>query len=238
MKKSVGILGGMGPMATCDLFHKIISHTNASHDQEHIHIYIDNNTSIPDRTRAILYGGKSPINQLVKSAIKLQMMGSDFLIMPCNTAHYFYDEIIKYIDIPMLNMPDETAIEIRTRGYNKVGILATEGTLQSEIYQKSMGKEEIEYIIPSIDQQKFIMEVIYDGIKAGNYNIDLTNFNKVLGDLFDKGAETVILACTELPLAFEKFNINYPNIDATDVLARATVRFATENSLNLESQFA
>ena len=238
MKKSVGILGGMGPMATCDLFHKIIKHTNASHDQEHIHIYIDNNTNIPDRTKAILYSGESPILELVKSAIKLQMMGSDVLIMPCNTAHYFYDEIIKYLDIPMLNMPEETAIEIRTKGYNKVGILATEGTLQSGIYQKAMDKEEIEYIIPSVSQQKYIMEVIYDGIKAGNYNIDLTNFNKVLEELFEKGAETVILACTELPLAFEKFNINYPNIDATDVLARAAVRFATEENLELESQFA
>src|SRR5690554_1747344 len=103
--KSIGIIGGMGPLATCDLFGKIINNTNARIDQDHIHVYIDNNTEIPDRTAAILYGGKSPVAQLVRSAIKLESMGADALIMPCNTAHYFYDEVIKYVNIPMIHMP-------------------------------------------------------------------------------------------------------------------------------------
>ncbi|NLL81731.1 MAG: amino acid racemase [Tissierellia bacterium] len=227
--KSIGIIGGMGPLATCDLFGKIINNTNARIDQDHIHVYIDNNTEIPDRTAAILYGGKSPVAQLVRSAIKLESMGADALIMPCNTAHYFYDEVIKYVNIPMIHMPKETAREIKANKYKKVAILATEGTLQSGIYQKAFDEEEINYLIPSESQQKPIMKIIYDGIKAGNYGIDIRDFYDVLDDMFDKGAEAVVLACTELPLAFDKFEIDYPNIDPTEILAKAAIRFATEN---------
>ena len=120
--KSVGIIGGMGALATCDLFNKIISNTSASKDQEHIHVYIDNNTEIPDRTAAVLHGGESPVPQLVSSAIKLELIGADVLIMPCNTAHYFYDEFIKYVNIPMIQMPKETAKEIKASKYNQAYI--------------------------------------------------------------------------------------------------------------------
>ena len=227
--KSVGIIGGMGPLATCDLFNKIISNTSASKDQEHIHVYIDNNTEIPDRTAAVLHGGESPVPQLVSSAIKLELIGADVLIMPCNTAHYIYDEFIKYVNITMIQMPKETAKEIKASKYKKVAILATEGTLQSGIYQKAFDEEEVNYIIPSESQQKPIMKIIYEGVKAGNYDIDIKDFYDVLDDMFDKGAEAVVLACTELPLAFEKFNIDYPNVDPTEILAKAAVKFASED---------
>ena len=103
MQKSIGIIGGMGSLATCDLFKKIIDMTDAKSDQEHIHICIDCNTNIPDRTKAILGGGENPIPEMVRSGIRLQSMGADVLVMPCNTAHYFYDKITPFFDIPLLN---------------------------------------------------------------------------------------------------------------------------------------
>ena len=88
MSRNIGIIGGMGPLATCDLMEKIIDYTDAASDQEHIHVLVDSNTNIPDRTEAILHGGENPVPEMVKSAWKLESMGADILIMPCNTAHY------------------------------------------------------------------------------------------------------------------------------------------------------
>lgn len=230
--KSIGIIGGMGPLATYDLFGKIIKNTDAKKDQDHVHIYIDNNTEIPDRTSAILGKGESPVPQLVRSAIKLESLGADALVMPCNTAHYFYEDIVKYIHIPMIHMPKETAVEVKKSEYRKVGILATEGTYKSGIYQKAFDEEAVEYIVPSAEEQKVIMSVIYDGIKSSNYNIDLEGFYSLLDSMLNQGAEAFVLACTELPLAFEVFNIDYPNIDPTDILAKKAVKFAMKGKSN------
>ena len=109
MNPVIGIIGGMGPLATCDLMQKIIEYTDADTDQEHVRICVDCNTNIPDRTTAILHGGKSPVPELVKSAKRLEAMGAQVLIMSCNTAHYFYDDMIPYSETPFLNMINETA---------------------------------------------------------------------------------------------------------------------------------
>ena len=109
MKKTIGIVGGMGPLATCDLFKKIVEITDAACDQYHVRVCIDSNTEISDRTAAILSGGKNPVPELVKSAVRLQGMGADVLIMPCNTAHYFYNQLVPFVDTPFLNMLEETA---------------------------------------------------------------------------------------------------------------------------------
>ena len=126
MKKTIGIVGGMGPLATSDLFRKIVEITDAASDQEHVRVCIDNNTEIPDRTAAILKGGEDPVPEMVKSAVRLQGMGADVLIMPCNTAHYFYDRLTPFVDTPFLNMIEETAKEIKRRGIKKAGLLATD----------------------------------------------------------------------------------------------------------------
>lgn len=229
MKKQVGIIGGMGPLATCDLMKKVIELTDAHSDQEHIHIYVDCNTQIPDRTAAILGKGPDPVPQMVRSAVKLQAMGADALIMPCNTAHYFYDRITPFVDIPILHMPQETAKEAKRQGIHTVGLLATDGTIQSGVYKKAFDGEGISVVTPSEEGQKAVMELIYDGIKGGNYKLDLTAFYRILDDLLSRGAETLILGCTELPIAFQVFSIDKPNIDPTSVLAAAAVKFASEN---------
>ena len=104
MNPVIGIIGGMGPLATCDLMQKIIEYTDADTDQEHVRICVDCNTNIPDRTAAILQGGKNPVPELVKSAKRLEAMGAQVLVMSCNTAHYFYEDMIPYLETPFLNM--------------------------------------------------------------------------------------------------------------------------------------
>ena len=108
MKKTVGILGGMGPLATADLFRKIITHTRAETDQEHIPVLIDSNTAIPDRTAALLYGGADPMPEMIRSAKRLEAAGADVLVMPCNTAHGYLDRLARQVRIPFLNMIDLT----------------------------------------------------------------------------------------------------------------------------------
>ena len=225
MKKTIGIVGGMGPLATCDLLKKIVEITDAACDQDHVRVCIDSNTEISDRTAAILSGGKNPVPEMVKSAVRLQGMGADVLIMPCNTAHYFYNQIVPFVDTPFLNMLEETAKEIKRRGLKKVGVLATDGTCQSGVYKTVFDAAGIEMLSPSPVGQQAVMDVIYKGVKAGNLSIDLSGFNKAMDELFEAGAEVLVLGCTELPVAFELFHIDRPNIDPTLVLAAAAVRF-------------
>lgn len=135
MKKTIGIIGGMGPMATIDLYRKIIEVTPANSDNDHIHVVIDSNTLIPDRTAYILGKGEDPAMEMIRTAISLENMGADFLIMACNTAYYYYDRIIPFIKIPMLNMIDETVKEIAKLKMNTVGLLATDGVLASKVYE-------------------------------------------------------------------------------------------------------
>ena len=146
MKKIVGVIGGMGPLATSDLFNKIIKYTDANKDSEHIHIIIDNNTSIPDRSKFILENGESPLNEIVSSAKKLENAGVDFIIIPCNTSHSLYDEIAKRINTPIINMIDEVAKELEKLNIKKVGLLATTGTIKSGIYKKYLDIHNIETI--------------------------------------------------------------------------------------------
>ncbi|MBP2628998.1 MAG: aspartate racemase [Firmicutes bacterium] len=232
MKKSIGIIGGMGSLATCDLFKKIINMTDAKSDQEHIHICIDCNTNIPDRTKAILGGGENPIPEMVRSGVRLQSMGADVLVMPCNTAHYFYDKITPFFDIPLLNMLKETVLEIKKRNIRRIGLLATDGTIESRVYHTALEGAGIDLVIPPPLKQMSVMDVIYNGIKASNRNINLDEFYGTVDELFEKGAEILVLGCTELPVAFEQFHIDRPALDPTSVLAAAAIRFVDKPLLN------
>lgn len=226
MKKTIGIIGGMGPLATCDLFRKIIDVTDAKIDQEHVRVCIDSNTEIPDRTEAIIKGGKDPVPEMVSSAKRLESIGADLLIMPCNTAHFFYSDIVEAVDIPVLNMIEETAKAVQRAGLSKVGLLATDGTVRSGVYSDVFVRYGIELIIPDNKNQKSVMDIIYNGIKSGNMNINITGFKQAINFIDSRGAESVILGCTELPIAFDEFGIDHPIIDPTMVLAIAAVDFS------------
>lgn len=222
-KKTIGIIGGMGPLATADIFKKIIMNTCAQSDQEHIRVLIDNNTEIPDRTQAILYNGKNPVPQLVKSAVTLWAMGAQILVMPCNTAHYFYNEVKNNVDIPVLNMIELTCEGLKKRNIKKVALLATEGTVNSGIYQKVLKEKMIDFILPDSCEQKTITDLIYKGVKAGNKDFNISDVKKTLENMMKNGAQVLILGCTELPVAMEMYKLDYPVCDPTLELARGAV---------------
>lgn len=225
-KKVIGVIGGMGPLATCDLFEKIILHTAAATDQEHPRVVIDSNTAVPNRTDALLHGGESPVPEIVKSANRLISIGAQVLLIPCNTSHCYYDEIAARSSVPVLHMIALTRDALKGGNVRRAGLLATDGTVQTGVYQRTFDGSGVELLLPSEEDQKAVMGVIYDGVKAGNTAYDVSAFRRCCENLLARGAETLILGCTELPPAFEQYGLNYPCVDPTLELALAAIRFA------------
>ncbi len=225
--KTVGIIGGMGPLATVHLFERIVLRTKAQKDQEHIRVIIDNNTNIPDRTKAILSKGESPIKELVNSARLLEKSGANFLIMPCNTAHFFIDDIKKCVNIPFINMLEETV----NFTYNKygqdtvVGIMATDGTVKSKIYENYYSKLGIKTVVPMKTQKK-IMEFIYDIIKKGNYDAGTDLLFECVNELRGLGANAFLLGCTELSSAQYLYRFEGNFINPLEVLTESAIILA------------
>ena len=227
-EKIIGILGGMGPEATIDLFYKIIKFTPAEKDQDHLRIIIDNNPKIPDRTAAILGKGKDPLPVLQETARNLEKAGADFIIIPCNTAHYFLSLIQESVKIPILNMIEETAKETLKRipQIQKVGLLASIGTYKTEIYHQQFKKFNIEVISPEEKDKEEVMKAIY-AVKAGNLSEGIKkNILKIAQKLVDKGAEAIIAGCTEIPLILKEGDVSVPIIDPTQILAKIAVQKA------------
>ena len=227
MKKTIGILGGMGPLATADLFRKIVVMTKAGCDNDHIRIYIDDNSSIPDRTAAILYGGTDPVPVMTDSVKKLESCGAGCIIMPCNTAHYFLPRLQPLTEVPFLSMLEATAKACaKDRPGQVAAVLATKGTLATGLYADALRREHVPYLIPDALEQDALMRVIYEGVKADappeRYRGDM---EWVLNRLSTKGADYFILGCTELPLAAELLNLPHATVDPTTELAKAAIRF-------------
>lgn len=228
MDKILGIIGGMGPLATVDLFEKIVLLTDAKTDQEHLQILIDNNTRIPDRTNYILHNtGEDPAVELIESALKLQSIGADYLVMPCNTAHNFYDEIVEAIDIPFLNMIEETGKYILEK-YPKVkdiGLLSTEGTIKAKVYDDIFKGYGLNIIKPSEKNQKHITDLIYN-IKQGVSHNNLDGFYEATEEIKSQGVDLFILGCTELSVAHHMYNLQGNYVDPLVAIAISAIKYA------------
>lgn len=225
-KKVIGVIGGMGPLATVDLYRKLVEHCDAATDQEHPRVVIDGNTAIPDRTAALLRGGADPVPELVKSAKRLVGIGAEVLVMPCNTAHCFYDAVAASVPVPVLHMLRLTRDALLARGVRTAGLLATDGTVETGVYQKTFLGSGVTLLTPDADAQAAVMGVVYDGVKAGDPAYDASAFRRACEALLARGAETLILGCTELPCAFERYRLDYPATDPTLELALAALRAA------------
>ena len=226
MRKTVGIIGGMGPAATCDLMEKIIALTRADRDQDHLHLIADVDTDIPDRTAAILHGGPDPTPELIASARRLVGAGAELLVMPCNTAHYYYDALTQAVPVPVLHMPREAAAALRTAGVRTVGLLATDGTVAAGVYEKALAQAGVRTLCPSPAMQRQVMRLIYQGVKGRAVPLESIPVGDVLAELREQGAERFLLACTELPIAFQALGLMEGCLDATRALAFAAVREA------------
>lgn len=227
--KTIGVLGGMGPWATLDFFEKILRLTPAQQDQDHFRVLIDNNPKIPDRSPAIEGKGEDPTPALVASALTLQRAGADFLVIPCNTAHYFYDRVQKAVSIPVLHIMDEVAASVADEvpGAHVLGVLATAATVASGLYARACARRGIEVVGPDPAGQKVVNRAIY-AVKAGQMGSEITSgLQKVADGLVARGAQALVLGCTELPFVLKPQDVRVPLLDSNQILARAAVRFAT-----------
>ena len=220
----IGIIGGLGPLATAYLMELVINMTDAKKDQDHIPMLINNCPQIPDRTEYILDNTKeNPVPYIIKAGQEMKKLGVKTMAMPCITAHYFHEEIEQGIgDIRLINMIKSTASYLSERGIKTAGLTATDGTIKCGLFQKIMEEAGINVIVPEKDSQKKIMDIIYKNVKAGK-KINIENFYSVSGELREKGAEVIILGCTELSLVKREYGLWTGYIDAMEVLAREII---------------
>ena len=233
-EKIIGILGGLGPAATSDLLSRIIKFTKAKKDQDHIHVIIDNNPKIPDRTQAIFGKGESPVPALVESGKMLERAKVDFIIIPCNTAHFFYDELKGHLRIPIVHMIREVAKKIHKEypDIRKVGLLSTQGTIKAGLYQKELMAFGIDVIKPDEKSQNMVTEAIYGtkGIKCGYLEGRSKQLiYNAIDNLLNNGAEVIIGGCTEIPLVVDVETVPVPFINSNQVLAESAVNIAKGN---------
>ena len=221
MMKTIGIMGGMGPLATVDLMNKIIRLTPAKNDQDHIHMIVDNYPQIPDRTSAIMGTGMNPLPFMKQSAKKLETAGAELIAIACNTAHYYMHDIQAAINIPIINMPKETVRFIDEVGLRSVALLATDGTMATKLYQKFLRESKIAVVEPDKITQVSVMEGIY-AVKAGDITKGKNLLFQASQTMIDKGAEAVIAGCTEIPLVLSELD-GIKVIDPSHILAKRVV---------------
>ena len=224
-KKTVGILGGMGPEATADLFMKIIKATPAKKDQEHLRVVMDSNPEIPDRTAFILGKGEDPRPLLLAGAKNLERLGASFIVIPCNTAHFFHKDVQDAVSIPVLNIMEEVSRYLSGK-LQKAGLLASTGTLSTRLYENALARHGIGTVLPQGSDQDEVMKAIY-AVKAGDLDTGRRIALEQGRKLEAAGAQAVIAGCTEIPLVLKDGDLGVPVVDATTILAQSAVRFAT-----------
>lgn len=222
-KKTLGVIGGMGAQASADFYNMIISCTQASTDQDHIDILLYSKSSIPDRSAAIRNGNEKPVTQALQEAYdKLSGAGVDYIAITCNTAHHFLEDIKLNKDTPIIDMIEECANHLKERQIKKVGLMATEGTLSSKVYDKKLLKNGIEVISPSMEKQKLLMQLIYEQIKSGK-EPDHSIFQAVANELISQQVELILLGCTELSVYANMMQLGEFYVDAQTILAKKCV---------------
>ncbi len=220
----LGILGGLGPMSTVYFYELLTAHTAVERDQEHIDLLISSRATTPDRTAFILgQSEENPLPAMMEEATRLARAGASLLVIPCNTAHFFYEGVQAAVSIPVLNIIRQNAAFCRHLGLSRVGVLATEGTVASGAYRDALASLGIDYLTPDKEGQAVISRIIYDEIKCGKAP-DIEAFSRVADDLFSRGCERILLGCTELSL-LKKNHLSDPRfIDSTEVLALSAIR--------------
>ncbi len=219
----LGIIGGLGPMATVLFMEMITEMTVAQKDQDHMGMLVVSDPKTPDRTAFILgESSDDPLPYINRSAETLEKMGADVIAIPCITAHCFHDKLCKNVNAKILNAVDETAAVLKKAGVTKAGIMATGGTLSCELFQEAFRKEGIETIVPDDETQGLIMSIIYDDIKAGK-DPSKEKFDRIMGYFGNKGAEKVVLGCTELSLLRKSGLKSDLTVDAMEILAKASI---------------
>lgn len=224
MKNQVlGVIGGLGPLATAYFMELVVNMTLAQSEQENVDMIVYNFPSIPDRTGYLLGSNlKSPLPGLRSVAQSLARQRVSCIAIPCVTAHYFYRELQNSVSIPILNAIAETASLLKANGIRKVGIMATDGTIRSRLLTEELDNAGIIPIVPTAERQKDVMHLIYENIKVGKPP-EMARFFRVQKELVDCGAQVILLGCTELSIIKRDEAIGAGYLDMMEVLARASV---------------
>ena len=232
-EKVVGILGGMGPEATIDLMNRVIKATPAEDDIDHIRMVVDNNPKVPSRIKALIEGnGPSPGPCLQEMARKLEAWGVDFLAMPCNTAHFYHQEIQNAVSIPVLDMISLTADAIVSAGKDikTVGLIASTAVINLKIYKEALAAKNISLMAPGIECQDPLMSAIKT-IKTCRYGSrEIKATQETARSLVQNGAQALLVACTELSILSGDIKAQVPIIDSSQVLAQAIISTARKKS--------
>jgi aspartate racemase len=226
MHKAIGILGGMGPQATVDAMNKIIKNTAAHCDQEHIPVITVSIPDIPDRTKSIVNQDNKPLKKMGEYLKILENANVGCIIIPCNTAHFWFDQLQQQTHTKMISIIEATVGFILKSNAQEICILATSATIDTELYQKKLAVHQIPFILPEPEIQQQIMQSIYS-YKSG----DIAKSKEIMSNiikLYDfNPARKFLLACTEIPLILEDWIKENPElfIDATDVLIRNAIEW-------------
>jgi aspartate racemase len=230
-EKTIGIVGGMGPEATLDLYKEVIRATPAQNDQDHLRVIIDSNPKIPDRTPAIIGEGENPVPAMAISCRAVQKAGADFVIIPCISAHFFLDELQQLIDIPVLSAFDTVSEHIVSHHpeVKTVGLLATTGTVHGGRFAERLADHGITTVVPDTDNQATLMNAIYnikgsqDSAVRAQCKADLIS---TATHVVARGARGIIAGCTELPLELKQEDLSVPFFNSLEILAAAAVNYA------------
>lgn len=233
-EKKLGVLGGMGPMATSVFFEKLIKNTAAEKDQDHIDTVILNHATLPDRTESILEHKKLPFLNAVKKDLELlEMAGVENIAIPCNTSHYFYNDIQSMTSIHVINMVQVTVKYIAQKygTSSKIGVLATNGTIESGVYDEACKLYNLESHNPDADIQNRVMGTIYN-IKADS-NYEATELENIIKSLItEEGCHAIILGCTELSCVPLNDDLQKYCIDPMELLVHESITLSGKQSLN------
>lgn len=235
-RKLLGIIGGLGPMSSAYFYELVTEHTEASCDQEHIDIILSSRATTPDRTDYILgRSDKSPLPAMVEDARSLEAYGATAIVIPCNTAHYFIDEVRRSVSVPMPSIITETVLHIKKCGFKKAAILATEGTVNSSSYQREFDGHGLSYMLPDEQGQKLLMELIYDKVKRGIIPTP-EELYAVTDPMFEAGCDCAILGCTELSLIGKNID-DERFVDSLMVLANCSIKLMGRRTVGFPASF-
>ena len=224
--KRLGILGGMGPAASAEFVTRLIKQTPATCDQEHMPFVLWNEPRIPDRSTSMQAGNNQPLLWLLQGIQALKTVGCDHIVIPCNSAHYWYDDMAK-MGVPITHIVDSIADELRKLGLENatVGVMGTQGTIEYGLYQSRLEQQGWTCIVPDRAEMDFFVQPAIDFIKAGKIQESQVLLMKVIHSLIDRGAEAIVLGCTELPLSIGIAKEEHiPIVNSIDSLVEAALR--------------
>lgn len=220
----LGVLGGMGPLATVDFLEKLVLQTQASQDQDHIPFLVACLPQIPNRMDALLRGGPSPSDAMVDGIERLVAGGADLIAIPCNTAHAWYEELAARAPVPILHIVHAVLDALRDRGIERgpIGLLATEGTIKADIYQSVLREQGLACRLPS--DAAPVDAGIYD-VKVGRLTEGRIGLASVARGMLDQGCTAIILGCTEISVALgDEAEFRETTVDASAALARMALK--------------